>query len=409
MSLFANSDLTAGIDPEEILKEFFGGGMGGGQQSRSRRAGAAGQARRGDDVQASLTLDFMEAVEGCKRDVSVQVQDTCNSCSGTGSASKSAPSVCPACNGTGEVHMSNGFLEVRTTCTRCSGAGRTIRDPCTQCGGRGTARKRKTVEVSVPPGVDNGITMRLAGQGDSGQHGAPSGHLYVSIRVREDSRFERDGSDVHVRAGVPLAAAVLGGTVTVPTVGGEVELKVPPGSQPSDKLLMRGRGIRKLNGSSRGDQYVHLRLKVPSPSELSERQIKGLRMFAGLDLDEEGSSSSESGGDSDSESAGGSHGEGEGEGEGQEGRKRGRSRKGKRAKRAQSASSTKTSASKGKEGGANEEEGGGGLLGEALKRLRTAVGGSSTGAAGCEQDKKADDDGNEDGASERKEGEQIRM
>ena len=244
--------------------------MGGGRRR-------PGMSKRGEDVQTVLNLSFMEAVRGCSKEVNVAVADTCETCDGTGSKDGSKPSTCPSCNGTGEMTMRNGFLEVRTTCRKCGGTGQVVTNPCGTCSGAGVTRRRKTVEVTVPPGVDTGITMRLAGQGDKGEHGGSVGHLYVQIKVEQDPFFERDGADIHVHVPLTVAQAILGDTVTIPTVTGEVDLRIPPGSQPNDKLAMRHRGIKRLNAGGRGSQYVHLRVEIPK--ELSERQRELMEEF----------------------------------------------------------------------------------------------------------------------------------
>jgi molecular chaperone DnaJ len=177
--------------------------------------------------------------------------------------------------------MQSGFFAALVTCRACGGEGVTIKNPCRACGGGGTARRPRTIGVTVPPGVDTGVTMRLPGQGDAGERGGAAGHLYVNIAVEPDPFFTRDGADIHVTVPVTLAQAVLGCALTVPTIRGEVELKIPPGSQPSDKLLMRGRGVRRLDGGTSGSQYVHLRVDVPRA--LSARQRELMAEYAKLE------------------------------------------------------------------------------------------------------------------------------
>jgi molecular chaperone DnaJ len=174
--------------------------------------------------------------------------------------------------------MQNGFFAALVTCRACGGEGVTIKNPCRSCGGAGTARRPRAVQVAVPPGVDTGVTMRLPGQGDAGERGGAAGHLYVNLAVEPDPFFSREGADIHVTVPVGLAQAVLGCTLTVPTIRGEVELKIPAGSQPSDKLLMRGRGVRRLDGGTSGNQYVHLRVEVPKA--LTPRQRELMAEFA---------------------------------------------------------------------------------------------------------------------------------
>jgi molecular chaperone DnaJ len=235
---------------------------------------------RGSDVETSLTLTFMEAVNGCTKDIRVQVLTTCDTCEGTGSAdkSKSKPSACPSCDGTGQQQTRDGFFVVNMTCRKCRGTGTIIKNPCKKCSGNGVAPETKTVSVSVPAGVDGGINMRLANQGNAGKRGGPSGHLFVGLHVLPDPFFQRDGVDLHVTVPVTLSQAVLGTTLTVPTIKGEVELKVPAGTQPNDKLVMRGRGVPRLNGGATGNQYVSLNIEIPK--RLTAKQEALMKEFA---------------------------------------------------------------------------------------------------------------------------------
>lgn len=226
----------------------------------------------------------MEAANGCTKTVSVDVQGACEPCGSTGSADRSKPGTCPACKGSGQQAMQSGFFAALVTCRMCGGEGTVIKNPCRSCGGGGTVRKPKSVQVVIPPGVDTGVTMRLPSQGDSGERGGVSGHLYVNITVEPDPFFTREGADVHVTVPISLAQAVLGCSVTVPTIRGEVELKVPSGSQPSDKLLMRGRGVKRLDGGTSGNQYVHLAVDIPR--KLTPRQRTLMEEFAATEREE---------------------------------------------------------------------------------------------------------------------------
>jgi molecular chaperone DnaJ len=268
--------------------------------SCSRASGSA--ARRGRDVEITLPLSFMEAVNGCSKSVTVDVQVPCDPCGGTGSADKSKPVACPTCKGTGQQAMQNGFFAALVTCRACNGEGTVIKNPCRSCGGGGTQRKPKNITVVVPPGVDTGVTMRLPSQGDFGDHGGPAGNLYVNIAVDSDPFFQREGLDIHITVPISVTQAILGTTITVPTVRGEVELKIPPGSQPSDKLLMRGRGVRRLDGGASGSQYCHLRVEVPKKLTAKQREL--MEEFQKTMEGEEGSSSARKG----SSSGSGGHG-----------------------------------------------------------------------------------------------------
>jgi len=240
-----------------------------------RRSSAA---RRGRDIESVLTLSFMEAVNGCSKSVNVDVQTPCEPCGATGSADRSKPTTCPTCKGTGQQAMQSGFFAALVTCRTCGGEGTVVKNACKSCGGSGAVRKSKSVQVVVPPGVDSGVTMRLPSQGDSGERGGQPGHLYVNISVEPDPFFQREGADIHVTVPVSLSQAVLGCSLTVPTVRGEVELKIPAGSQPSDKLLLRGRGVKRLDGGTSGNQFVHL--KVDIPKKLTPKQRELMEAFA---------------------------------------------------------------------------------------------------------------------------------
>ena len=232
----------------------------------------------GGNAHCSLTISFMEAANGCTKDVDVDVAGKCETCDGTGSADKEKPVTCTACRGTGSQTMRQGFFVVNTTCQKCGGAGTVIKNPCRKCNAEGVVLKRKTVKVNVPPGVDSGINMRMSGQGHAGQMGGRHGDLYVSLQVEPDPFFHRDGVDITVEIPITISQAILGTTVNVPTIKGEVELKVPAGTQPKDKLVMRGRGLPRLGGGSRGNQYVTFNIEIPK--KLTAKQEELIKAFA---------------------------------------------------------------------------------------------------------------------------------
>ena len=225
-----------------------------------------------------MTISFMEAVHGCTKSITTPIEEPCAPCEGTGSADKSKPVACPACKGSGQQTMQDGFFTVAMTCRKCGGEGTSVKSPCRACGSSGRTRGVKSVQVEVPAGVENGVNLKLSEQGSTGERGGPAGHIYVVLRVEADPFFERDGADVHVTVPLSLSTLVLGGSVPVPTVRGEVELTVPPGTQPSDTLVMRGRGVKRLNGGPPGHQYVHLKLLIPKT--LTRKQEAAMREFA---------------------------------------------------------------------------------------------------------------------------------
>jgi molecular chaperone DnaJ len=258
---------------EEIFEKFFGrsmggrGGMGRGGMRGSRNGG------RGEDVSAPLKLSFMEAVQGVVRGVTARVDQSCEECNGTGSADKSKPTTCPTCRGTGEETTQQGFFAVTMPCRKCSGEGTLLKNPCKSCSGNGVVGKLKTVNVVVPPGIDDGMNLRLQGEGGAGPRGGPPGNFYVKIIVEPDAFFKREDADIHVHVPISVAQATLGTTISVPTVRGEVELKIPAGTQPGDKLLLRGRGIKQLEGGSTGHQYVHINVVIPKSINSVQKEL----------------------------------------------------------------------------------------------------------------------------------------
>jgi len=250
------------------MREFFGQASGGG---RRRRGGATRS--RGSDLQTELTLPFMDAVHGTTTTLNVSARTQCPSCDGHGSADKAPPSVCEQCKGRGEVTMQNGFFHMTTACPACHGEGVTIKNPCRTCTGSGAVQQSKTVEVKIPAGVDTNTTMRLSGEGDVGDLGGPAGNLYINIKVRSDPFFRRTGTDIHINVPLSISQAALGSTVTVPTVAGEVDLRIPAGTQPSDKLVMRNKGVPKMGGKGHGSQYVHVKVAVPKKLTAKQREL----------------------------------------------------------------------------------------------------------------------------------------
>lgn len=262
-----------GFDVGDIFESFFGGGFGG----RSSRRGGP---QRGADLKYTLELTFEEAVFGTEKEITLNKSVSCDACEGTGSKSKSSVK-CSACGGTGQVNVRQNtpfgqFMNVRT-CDRCGGTGKVISDPCTVCQGRGTVRKSVKLKVKIPAGIDNGQAVSMAGQGEPGTHGGPAGNLLVSVRVKPHSILERDGYDVFLDKKISIVQATLGDVVLIDTIDGKVELTIPGGTQNGAMFKMRGRGIQKLQSSSRGDQYVRVTVEVPK--RVSEKQKELLRSF----------------------------------------------------------------------------------------------------------------------------------
>ncbi len=269
-----------GVDLGDLFGDLFGGGFGGfGGSSRSRQNPNA--ARRGADIRVSLVLSFMEAVHGCKKTVSVNRQDACSECGGSGAAKGTSPESCPDCHGSGFVTVQQrtpfGVMQSSRPCSRCGGKGKIIKSPCTKCHGTGNVGTAKRVEVTVPAGIDDDQSMRLTGLGDAGANGGPSGDLIVIVTVRPDAMFERDRFDVHVNVPITYSQAVLGADIVVPTIDGKVEYNVPEGTQSGTVFRLRGKGIQYVNGRGRGDQYV--RVDVEIPKKLTRVQRDALAGF----------------------------------------------------------------------------------------------------------------------------------
>jgi len=234
-------------------------------------------ARRGEDLQHNLELDLETAVRGTMATIEVPARIACEACKGTGARPDAEPVTCDTCNGHGQVHMQQGFFTVQQTCPKCRGHGRIITAPCDSCHGEGRVQGRKTLSARVPPGIDDGDRIRLAGKGGAGKHGGPGGDLYIQVSVRDHPVFAREGPDLCCRVPVDPVTAALGGELDVPTLEGRVRLKVPPGTQSDCRLRISGKGAPPRNGRSRGDLIC--RVKIETPVNLDETQQALLRRF----------------------------------------------------------------------------------------------------------------------------------
>ncbi len=244
--------------------DFFGGGGGGRRRSR---------AQRGDDVRYDLEISFEEAVFGMGADIQVPRLEACSRCGGNGSEPGSGPTTCPTCQGRGEMIYNQGFLSVRRTCSTCGGAGKIIRNPCSNCQGHGYAQVQRKLKVNIPPGVDDGTRLRLAGEGQPGRNGGPQGDLYVFLKVRPHPFFERRDSDLHVTVPINMAQAALGAEIEVPTLGQPHKLKIPEGTQSGAQFRLRGKGVVSLNGGGRGDVLVHVDVRTPTKLSRDQRKL----------------------------------------------------------------------------------------------------------------------------------------
>jgi len=252
----------------DIFDEVFGDIFGG-------RGGE--RVYRGADLRFDLTLSLEEAVSGTTAKIRVPSRVECEDCSGTGAAPGTSPVNCATCNGQGQVRVEQGFFSIQQTCPRCRGTGKVISDPCKTCRGQGRMQEYKTLSVKVPPGVDNGDRIRLAGEGESGERGGPPGDLYVEVNVREHPIFVRDGANLFCEVPISFVAASLGGELAVPTLNGRVSLKVPTGTQTDKLFRLRGKGVRPVRGGGPGDLIC--KVVVETPVNLTVKQKELLREF----------------------------------------------------------------------------------------------------------------------------------
>ena len=263
----------------DVIDAFFGAGAAGGFGGGGGTAGARRQ-QSGRDVLVTVELGLEDVVTGVTRDVEVEVARACDTCGGGGSADGSAAARCSTCGGAGQVQRvvrtAFGQLATAAPCGDCQGSGRRPSEPCADCGGEGRRLTRRTLEVSIPAGLEDGDRIPVRGEGEAGRQGAPPGDLYVQVRVTPHELFERDGRDLSAEISVPVTQAALGGTVTVPTVDGdEVELPVPAGTQPGDVLTVRRAGVPVRGGGRRGDLHLVVRVEVPTGLDARQRELLG--------------------------------------------------------------------------------------------------------------------------------------
>jgi molecular chaperone DnaJ len=260
------------VDFADLFEEFFGMGGFGRSSQRSRN-----MPRRGADLQLRLELTFEEAVFGVDKEIEFTRDEVCATCQGKGAEPGTSPVRCSTCNGSGEVRQVRqtilGSMVQVSTCPTCNGAGETISTPCHTCNGRGLERKTRKKVVSIPPGVDEGNQIRLAGEGQPGINGGPLGNLYILISVRTHKYFKRRENDIQLDLDINIAQAALGAEVPVPTVDGTETLRIPAGTQPGKVLRMRGKGVPYLRGNGRGDQLVIVNVDIPKSLTPEQRAL----------------------------------------------------------------------------------------------------------------------------------------
>jgi molecular chaperone DnaJ len=273
---------------EDIFSAFsdvFGDFFGGGRRSRQARA---------EDVRVDLTLEFAEAVWGVTKDVTVTRHLACETCSGTGAKSGTQPTTCDVCRGRGQVMHSQGFFMIQTTCPNCRGEGTIIKDPCGDCRGRGVKPKTTQLSVSVPAGVDDRQTLRMAGKGEE-RPGMAAGNLYVALHVKPDPRFLREDENILTEVPISYVKAALGGKVEIATLDENCtatkKIEVKPGTQPGDVMVLRNQGIPRVSRSGRGDHVIQFKVEIPKKVGRKERELlTQIAQESGEDLDDDGSS-----------------------------------------------------------------------------------------------------------------------
>ena len=273
----------AGIDPNQMGGGFggFSGGafdfgdifsqmFGGGGATRER-------AFQGADLRYEIQITLEEAAAGLKKQITVPAHEECDVCHGSGAKAGTKPETCPHCHGHGTINIRQAIFQLQQTCPHCQGSGQIIKEPCIKCRGAGRVKTNRTLEVSIPAGIDNGQAIRLTGQGEAGTHGAPSGDLLVFVHIKPHDIFERDGRDLHCELPISFTTAALGGEVEVPTLNGKAKTTIPAGTQNGRRLRLRGKGITSIRGGLQGDLYCHI--TVETPVNLTERQKELLLEF----------------------------------------------------------------------------------------------------------------------------------
>lgn len=290
---FGGGGFGGGFDFSD-LGDIFGdifGGFGGARRNPNAP-------RKGADIETTINLSFEDAVFGVEKEISITKNEKCEDCGGSGAKAGTSPKTCDKCSGTGKVTMQRntafGSFATQTTCDKCNGKGKIIETPCQKCRGTGKNRTQKKITIKVPAGVDTGNVIPLRGHGQPGTNGGPSGDLYVNIRVAPHKTFKRNGNDIHFEQHISIPKAILGVELKVPTVDGDVSYKVPAGTQSGTVFRLKGKGVPRVNGYGRGDQYVKVIVDVPK--KINEKQKEALlnymeasgEEFDNLDVDKKG-------------------------------------------------------------------------------------------------------------------------
>ncbi|MBQ9977240.1 MAG: molecular chaperone DnaJ [Clostridia bacterium] len=258
-------------DLGDIFGSMFGGGFGGGSRSNPNAP------RRGSDVESRVTISFEEAAKGCKKTIKVTRIEKCSECEGSGAKKGTSATTCSTCQGRGQVNVTQrtpfGVVQTQRACDACGGKGKIIPNPCEKCGGKGLVRRTSEKTVEIPAGIDDGQAFRMSGEGSCGLNGGPNGNLIVEVNIRPHPIFERQGYDVYCEIPVTFVQAALGAEITVPTLDGKVKLNIHEGTQAGDMFKLRDKGIKRLNYSGKGDQYVKILVEIPKDLSKEQKQI----------------------------------------------------------------------------------------------------------------------------------------
>ncbi len=261
----------------DIFEDVFGNIFGDFTRRRTR-------ATKGQDLRYDIEISLRDAVFGTEKKINIPRWENCSTCAGTGSKPGKGPVVCQTCRGTGQTKLQQGFFTISRTCGRCRGEGKIITDPCTTCKGQGKVRKERTVSLKIPVGVDTGIRLKVTGEGETGNYGGPPGDLYVIVNVVPHPFFKRKGNDLHCEVPISFVQATLGCEIKVPTMDGDASIRIPAGTPSGRVFHLRGKGVPKLGGFGKGDQFVSVFIDVPK--KLTPRQKELLREFSEISGDD---------------------------------------------------------------------------------------------------------------------------
>ncbi|PCH60277.1 MAG: molecular chaperone DnaJ [Gammaproteobacteria bacterium] len=248
---------------EDVFGDIFGGGRGG----------SHGGAHRGSDLRYDLEMSLEDAVAGTTVKIRIPTRVRCKSCNGSGAKMGSKPVTCETCGGHGQVRVQQGFFSIQQACPKCHGKGTVISDPCGTCHGQGRTQESKTLSVKIPPGVDSGDRIRLSGEGEAGEHGGPSGDLYVQVRVKPHTLFSRDNADLICDVHIDMVTASLGGELEIPTLSGKVRLKIPAETQSGKVFRLRGKGARTVHSTGVGDLLCHVSVETPVNLNSEQKEL----------------------------------------------------------------------------------------------------------------------------------------